>query len=469
MIGASARRLCMLLALSAIACSSDEPPKQTAIIVEVNSETLNEPGQLDEVRVVARSTRAGSVRQTATGELSDGGVSFPVSVLLVPANGVMRVEVTAQGWLDGNLVVEQMARTFFVRDQTLYLGLELEAACADVDCPEGETCVATRSDSHECEDNAIDPVDLIPGEGDGDGDGSGGSGDGDGDGSGGSGDGDGDATDGGRDAGGDAGDAGDAGPCVPVDETCNGINDDCDENTDEGDGICPPVDQTYARYECVAGECTFAECVDGGHYHCIGDTGCETARSPTDCGDCEEVCTGGQMCLPDGVGEYHCQDGESCPVSAPNVCMNTCVNINTDAAHCNGCGSRCEQWTNAIPTCEAQECTLSCIAPYQSCDNMDENGCESNRLSDPNNCGGCDNGGERECPARPHATRICDDGSCGFRCLAGYADCTSASGCETSLDTEQNCGECGNSCSGTCCTNTNPPSCSGLLGCLTPQ
>ena len=52
------------------------------------------------------------------------------------------------------------------------------------------------------------------------------------------------------------------------------------------------------------------------------------------------------------------------------------------------CG-RLKPISNAIGVCVGTNCTLSCPDNYNDCDSSLYNGCESSRLSDNNNCGGC--------------------------------------------------------------------------------
>lgn len=67
----------------------------------------------------------------------------------------------------------------------------------------------------------------------------------------------------------------------------------------------------------------------------------------------------------------------------------------------------------------------------------------------------CDESGagyvDRACPARAHATVSCNDGVCGdFVCDPGFGDCNrnADDGCESALDTNDNCGACRNFCVG---------------------
>src|SRR5262245_40642641 len=63
---------------------------------------------------------------------------------------------------------------------------------------------------------------------------------------------------------------------------------------------------------------------------------------------------------------------------------------------------------------------------------------------DPGNCLGCG----LTCDQPANGFGYCTSEGCQTGCLAGYADCTSAPGCETSLASDsQNCGQCGFTCS----------------------
>ena len=81
------------------------------------------------------------------------------------------------------------------------------------------------------------------------------------------------------------------------------------------------------------------------------------------------------------------------------------------------------------------------LAPPQS-------GCDPQRLStDPLHCGRCDN----DCTRLPNvdASKVtCVAGACSLSgaCTSGFADCTSAPGCETNLSTPEHCGACSTPC-----------------------
>jgi hypothetical protein len=83
------------------------------------------------------------------------------------------------------------------------------------------------------------------------------------------------------------------------------------------------------------------------------------------------------------------------------------------------CGSIC--CVSSGGTCN-NDCTLTCTAPNQDCDNNPINGCESNVPSDPVNCGTCG----RKCALAGQAhvvTPMCSGGACASACEAGWSDC----------------------------------------------
>src|SRR5262249_20817123 len=149
-------------------------------------------------------------------------------------------------------------------------------------------------------------------------------------------------------------------------------------------------------------------------------------------------------------------------------------------------------------------CGFACNTGFADCDHSSANGCEVNLSIDPNNCGGCGvvcgagqvcsggvcggwPGGQGNCngtcvnlgnnvnrcgtcgnACQPvaNAVRICANGTCGFVCNSGFADCdhNAADGCETNLNIDpNNCGACGVSCgpnqvcSGGVCTDPGCP------------
>ncbi|RMG21674.1 MAG: hypothetical protein D6729_00220 [Deltaproteobacteria bacterium] len=136
-----------------------------------------------------------------------------------------------------------------------------------------------------------------------------------------------------------------------------------------------------------------------------------------------------------GPGEARC-DGK------------TCVDTESNVAHCGGCDQPCEGGPNAAPACVMGSCTLACDEGFADCDGDPSNGCEAD-LSSPEHCGRCGNA----CAGAPQASGQCADpasGRCGLACDPGFADCDGdpVTGCETSISTDSDCGACGNDCNG---------------------
>lgn len=77
--------------------------------------------------------------------------------------------------------------------------------------------------------------------------------------------------------------------------------------------------------------------------------------------------------------------------------------------HCGACDAPC-QLANAVNPCATGECMLgACINPYENCDGVQVNGCESNLLTDKLNCGMCG----KACPMdMPN----CSNGVCSMGC-----------------------------------------------------
>jgi hypothetical protein len=272
-------------------------------------------------------------------------------------------------------------------------------------------------------------------------------------------------------------------------------------NCGECNRECPAVNGTP---DCVKSRCLI-DC-DDGFDDCDDNvgTGCETstARDTQNCGSCQDVCPRGEddeepWCKAGECGSTDCpEDRGDC--DGDDTCD---VNLTNDPDNCNTCGTPCVV-AQGKPSCTARVCGIkSCNEGYGNCDadaedGGYENGCETNTLEDENNCGGCGIVCEIE-----NATATCDDGrcvvkecdapfadcdgdgldcevntdtaseSCGscstdcnevlanatgkcaagacevLRCTDGYADCTSANGCETLLaDSDSNCGTCGTEC-----------------------
>jgi len=143
------------------------------------------------------------------------------------------------------------------------------------------------------------------------------------------------------------------------------------------------------------------------------------------------------------VGTYCMQSGG---------CVNTSVNI----LHCGRCGNRCA----AGLVCEDGTC-ISADASVRDvyrdmgvdtrafidldvypncrvnldCNNSLDDGCESNPMTDPDHCGGCDGprcGGN----AARYVLPACRNGMCTGRCAAGRYNCDgdAVNGCESTIN-----------------------------------
>jgi hypothetical protein len=123
---------------------------------------------------------------------------------------------------------------------------------------------------------------------------------------------------------------------------------------------------------------------------------------------------------------------------------NGCETAIDTVDNCGSCGAVCPSADHATATCESAKCGLQCMPGYGDCDNDPGNGCET-AIDTVDNCGSCG----AACPSADHATATCENATCGLQCTAGYGDCDNdpGNGCETAIDSVDNCGACGTVCS----------------------
>lgn len=244
------------------------------------------------------------------------------------------------------------------------------------------------------------------------------------------------------------------------DEECEAGLADCDRNPDNG---CETALNTStdcvicgkgcefenAFSSCESGSCELVDCKTGfGDCNDEKGDGCETKLdTQSDCGRCGLACSRGS-CAGGACTAQQCDDGwADCDGDGSNGCE-TALNTLDDCGFCN---AECEPIGGMPVTCERGVCEIEqCDPGFFDCDGDPLNGCES-ELRDSLNCGQCG-----EACNIPNATASCATGQCAFaECVDGWGDCNddTGDGCETSLDTLSDCGQCGRTCQGSTATS----------------
>ena len=239
----------------------------------------------------------------------------------------------------------------------------------------------------------------------------------------------------------------DSGECIISD--CDDGFGDCDERYDTGCEV--PLAATLGHcgecfsacsYDngfaaCRFGECTFLAC-ETGFGDCNDDVeldGCETDLDTTlsDCGVCDRACSisGADEACVDGACEFvACEENRAGCVDGPeNGCE---TDLLTDPDHCSGCDISCDIPFTETSCVDGSCVSLDCVDGYDDCD-IGEAGCETQVATDPTNCGECGT----TCAAS-RASVGCSDGGCYITgCLDGYTDGDGLyeTGCEVPPDT----------------------------------
>lgn len=138
---------------------------------------------------------------------------------------------------------------------------------------------------------------------------------------------------------------------------------------------------------------------------------------------------------------------EGCP-EGTKECDGSCVSTNDDLFGCGRASCSPCSLHKSVNACSAEgECVIaSCVGAWEDCDRNPQNGCEVNLDTNRAHCGGC---GE-ECEPPENGLAACAEAQCYVRtCEGNYFDCNFdfRDGCEVDLHTDkEHCGECENAC-----------------------
>ena len=226
---------------------------------------------------------------------------------------------------------------------------------------------------------------------------------------------------------------------------CGGCNDPCQADNVE-------------TFVCQGGQCKIAKCQAGfENFNTFLQDGCECPIEPEVCdgadNDCDgavdegdEICPGIEEC------EGTCEDGLCiCPAGC-DLCDGICVPLLAywdDPSNCGYCGNMCALDNTVLHYCEGGVCgPLSCQDGWANCDGWPASGCEWEILPEECNCvddncnGDIDEQPLMGCPP----PKVCE--GCLCQCPLDnplIMDCGEA-GCVDISATADHCGWCDNSC-----------------------
>lgn len=242
-----------------------------------------------------------------------------------------------------------------------------------------------------------------------------------------------------------------------TDADCGGDCAGCDlGKTCSSDSDCLPSPSETGRTSCVNETCTLL--CDSGLGDCNArlSDGCEIDLrvSENHCGACNAACD-----LPQAESECRnseCRIKKDEPNQGCDPNFSDCnfddqdgceANLMRDSEHCGSCEAECSG-ENGKASCESGQCDIECEANFEDCDeNARGNGCETNISINSTQCGGCD----LVCPSGSSTeSASCVDGICGLTdcgTAENKGDCDGDGVCDEDLDTLDNCGGCGLSCS----------------------
>jgi hypothetical protein len=207
----------------------------------------------------------------------------------------------------------------------------------------------------------------------------------------------------------------DQGRCASGEKVCNG---NCVSLSDPAFGCgapaCDPCSMQLGAASCAAGACAVASCqAQTGDCDGNAQNGCETQTqtSSAHCGRCGNACRSGEVCSQ-GSCQTSCGAGLS-------QCGASCVDLNSDGAHCGDCEGLCGAPANGRGTCVDRKCSAECSVGFRACPG---NTCKAESVTA---CGAAC----RQCdePASGHGAARCTSGVCRVQCDPGYLAC--AAGC----------------------------------------
>ena len=233
----------------------------------------------------------------------------------------------------------------------------------------------------------------------------------------------------------------------------NDVQDGAETDVDCGGGACRTcvVDQRCGRdRDCETGVCGDARCLEPA----CNDRVINGKETGLDCGGSCAPCPADEPCLADkdcASGECNeqvcgveCKDGfANCDRANDNACE---IDVGTDPENCGSCGKVCEL-PQAEAECSQGECRIkagSCEPGYRDCNGDAADGCEVELATNELHCGAC----HQVCPDL-NGSPSCAAGKCAITCQDGFANCdnSTTNGCEVNLATSsKNCNACGKVC-----------------------
>lgn len=222
---------------------------------------------------------------------------------------------------------------------------------------------------------------------------------------------------------------------------------------------CSAIDPTK-QWRCDSGKCELSCPAGTGDCNHDPSDGCETdtGTSSDNCGACGRACSSangyGASCSQ-GLCSLSCYYpwGDCNHPAAPAADDGCETNLSSDPANCGACGAACSTSHSVSQACTNSTCSHNCQAGWADCNGAQpassDDGCQTHTATDPDHCGSC----TRPCSIANVATRSCQSGVCTSSCNADFGNCnrpaapSADDGCETYLETPQNCGGCGRGCS----------------------